>query len=217
MSAAATHLPPEFRVVNLSAESFAAAENVSRETFLRLEAYVALLTKWQSAINLVGRDTLDDVWRRHIQDSAQLAGLIPDNAKTLTDLGSGAGFPGLVLAILRDLDVTLIESSGKKASFLREAARLTGSKATVLSQRIEAVPPVVSDVVSARALAPLDLLLGYAARFTGPDTVCLFPKGAKAEAELTEAAKSWTMAVTRHPSVTDDQGVILEIRGLVRG
>ena len=217
MSAAATRLRRDGRVKNLTAESFAASQNVSRETFLRLEAYVALLTKWQSAINLIGRDTLDDVWRRHIQDSAQLAGLVPDTAKTLTDLGSGAGFPGLVLAIMCDLDVTLIESAGKKASFLREAARLTNARATVLSQRIEAAPPVVSDVVTARALAPLDMLLGYAARFAGPDTLCLFPKGARAEAELTEAAKSWTMNVTRHPSVTDDQGVILEIRGLVRG
>ena len=217
MSAAATPRRRDGRVKNLTAESFAASQNVSRETFLRLEAYVALLTKWQSAINLIGRDTLDDVWRRHIQDSAQLAGLIPDDAKTLTDLGSGAGFPGLVLAIMCDLDVTLIESAGKKASFLREAARLTNARATVLSQRIEAAPPVISDVDTARALAPLDMLLGYAARFAGPDTLCLFPKGARAEAELTEAAKSWTMNVTRHPSVTDDQGVILEIRGLVRG
>jgi 16S rRNA (guanine527-N7)-methyltransferase len=181
-------------VSNLTAEQFAIAQNVSRETFLRLEAYVALLTKWQAAINLVSRETLDDVWRRHIQDSAQLAALIPAAAETITDLGSGAGLPGLVLA-----------------------ARLTGATAIVHQDRIEAVPPFVSDVVTARALAPLDRLLTYASRFSGPETLFLFPKGARVDDELTAAAKSWTMDVTRHQSLTDDDGVILAIRSVVRG
>ena len=202
---------------NLTAEQFAIAQNVSRETFLRLEAYVALLTKWQAAINLVSRDTLNDVWRRHIQDSAQLAALIPPEAETITDLGSGAGLPGLVLAILLEKPVHLIESAGKKASFLREAARLTGAGAIVHQERIEAVAPFVSDVVTARALAPLDRLLGYASRFSGPDTLFLFPKGARVDDELTAAAKSWTMNVTRHQSITDDDGVILAIRSVVSG
>ena len=202
---------------NLTAEQFAIAQNVSRETFLCLEAYVALLTKWQAAINLVSRDTLDDVWRRHIQDSAQLAALIPPTAETITDLGSGAGLPGLVLAILLEKPVHLIEAAGKKTSFLREAARLTGASAIIHPDRLEAVPPFVSDVVTARALAPLDRLLDYAARFSGPETLYLFPKGARVDDELTAAEKSWTMDVTRHQSLTDDDGVILAIRSVVRG
>lgn len=212
-------MPPE--VSALTAAGFAARQNVSRETLARLEAYVALLAKWQSAINLVGRDTLDDVWRRHVLDSAQLAPLIPADARTLVDLGSGAGFPGLVLAILREggppLDVHLVESAGKKASFLREAARAAGVRAKVHHARIEAAPEIAADVVTARALAPLGLLLDYASRFAAANTLCLFPKGARAAQELTDAQKNWTMTVSRHQSVTDDLGVILEIRDLARG
>ena len=208
----------------LTPEGFAARTNVSRETLAHLSAYAETLIRFQRTVNLVGRATLGDLWRRHFLDSAQIFNLLPPMPQhlTLLDVGSGAGFPGLVLAIMaagagRPLDLHLVDSDARKCAFLREAARVAGVAVNTHNARIEAVSPFPVHVVTARALAPLDMLLGYAARFAGPDTVCLFPKGTKAEAELTEAAKSWTMDTTRHPSVTEDQGVILEIRGLVRG
>ncbi len=203
----------------LTPEGFAAATNVSRETLARLEAYAALLVRWQSAINLVGGDTLKDLWRRHMLDSAQLAPHIPAEARCITDIGSGAGFPGLVLAILCGIPVHLIESAGKKATFLREVARLTGAPVTVHHGRIENQTPWPSDVVTARALAPLSMLLEYAAPFlslAGDGARCLFLKGARAEEELTEASKSWNMTVERFQSVTDPTGVILRIGDIAR-
>ena len=136
--------------------------DVSRETGDRLEALVSTLERWQKAINLIGRTTLGDVWRRHVLDSAQLKLLIPVEAKTLVDLGSGAGFPGLVVAVLRpDLQVTLIESDARKAAFLGEASRrMTLEKPPkIVIGRIEAVAPTPADVITARALAPLGQLL----------------------------------------------------------
>lgn len=203
----------------MSAAEFAATTNVSRETLLRLETYVAHLLKWQAAINLVGADSLADVWRRHILDSAQLADYIPPDASTLTDLGSGAGFPGLVLAIMLDRPVRLVEASGKKAAFLREVARLTQAPAIVHHGRIEKADTWSSDVVLARALAPLTLLLDYAEPFlrpAGEGATCIFLKGARAEEELTEASESWTMTVERFQSVSDPTGIILRIRDIAR-
>jgi len=198
----------------LSPEELAEQHDVSRETLGRLKIYVDLLARWQTRINLVGPDTMGDVWRRHILDSVQVARLVPPPAETIADLGSGAGLPGLVMAILLEKPVHLIESVGKKASFLQEAARATGAPATVHKRRIEAVQPFMADVVTARALAPLERLLGYAHRFATDNTIFLFPKGTRAEEELTEAQKNWTMQVMRHPSVTFGDGVILEIRDL---
>jgi 16S rRNA (guanine527-N7)-methyltransferase len=193
----------------LGAEGFAAAADVSRETMARLEAYAALLVAWSARINLVGRATLADLWRRHFLDSAQLLPLIPEGTRSLIDLGSGAGFPGLVLSILGVPGVELVEAASRKAAFLREAARITGAAAVVRGCRIEAVPPHQVDVLIARGCAPLDRLLTLGKRFIGPGTICLFPKGARAEEELTEAGKAWTMAVSRHPSRADPGGCIL--------
>lgn len=175
----------------------------------RLEAYVALLLTWSTRINLVGRTTLDDLWRRHFLDSAQLMPLIPAGAGNLVDLGSGAGFPGLVLAILGVPGVELIEADSRKAAFLHEAARLTGASVVIRGCRIEAVAPHAADVLTARACAPLQQLLTLGERFIGPQTACLFLKGARAEEELTEAGKAWTMTATRHPSRADPGGSIL--------
>jgi 16S rRNA (guanine527-N7)-methyltransferase len=188
---------------------FAAATGVSRETLERLEAYAALLGAWSARINLIGRGTLDDLWRRHFLDSAQLLPLIPAGARRLVDLGSGAGFPGLVLAILGAKGVELIEADSRKAAFLREAARIAEAPVVIRGCRIEAVPPQEADVVTARACAPLDRLLSLGKRFIGPRTTCLFLKGARAEEELTEAGKAWTMTATRHPSRADPGGSIL--------
>lgn len=200
----------------LSAEGFAAELGVSRETMRQLEAYAAILIEWSSRINLIGRSTHADLWRRHFLDSAQLLALIPAETRSLIDLGSGAGFPGLVLAILGVPAVELVEADRRKATFLREAARIAGADVTVHSCRIESVPRHPVDIVTARGCAPLDRLLPLAERFNGPRTRCLFPKGAHAEDELTAAGKAWTMTVTRHPSRSDPGGTVLSLQEVVR-
>jgi 16S rRNA (guanine527-N7)-methyltransferase len=193
----------------LGADKFAAATGVSRETMARLETYAALLLTWSARINLVGRATLDDLWRRHFLDSAQLLPLIPMGCESLADLGSGAGFPGLVLAILGVQGVELIEADSRKVAFLREAVRATGASVVIRGRRIEAVTPHAVDVLTARGCAPLSRLLPLGERFIGPQTTCLFLKGARTEEELTEAAKAWTMTAVRHPSRTDPGGSVL--------
>jgi 16S rRNA (guanine527-N7)-methyltransferase len=183
----------------------------------RLEAYAALLVQWSARINLVGRDTLPDLWRRHFLDSAQLLPHVPGSVRSLIDLGSGAGFPGLVLAILGVPGVELIEADSRKSVFLREAARVTETPVTIRSCRIEAVPSHPVDVVTARALAPLDRLLDLARPFIGPDTLCLFLKGERAAEELTLARAGWKMAATLSPSVSDPRGGVLRLQQVVRG
>jgi 16S rRNA (guanine527-N7)-methyltransferase len=200
----------------LGPQGFADLVAVSRETLARLEAYAELLTRWSARINLVGRDTLTDLWRRHMLDSAQLRPLVPDEARSLVDLGSGAGFPGLVLAILGAPPVELVEADQRKAAFLREAARITETTVSIRACRIAAVPPHPVDVVTARALAPLARLLDFARPFIAPRTVCLFPKGARAAEELTLARKDWTMIVSMHQSIADPRGVVLRLHELVR-
>lgn len=183
----------------------------------KLNRYETLLRKWQGAINLVAPSTLPELRRRHFQDSLQLVPLIPPGAKTLVDLGSGAGFPGLVLALATGLETHLIESDQRKAEFLRAVSRETGASVTVHAKRIEQVPPFPADVVTARALAALPVLLGYAARFAGPRTVALFPKGRAAEAELTSLPPSPKMTIDLHPSRTDSDAVLIRIEGFARG
>lgn len=190
------------------------APDVSRETLASLEAYLEILTKWQKAINLVGPATLGDAWTRHVVDSAQLAPLIPAEAKSIADLGTGAGLPGLILAALKpDLDVTLVESDARKAAFLGEAARRMGLKKQprIVIGRIEAVPPVGADVIAARALAPLKQLLVWADRHRTDTAICLFHKGKGWQAELTEALADWDITYQSHASVTDRDAVILRI------
>ncbi|HWD26698.1 MAG TPA: 16S rRNA (guanine(527)-N(7))-methyltransferase RsmG [Rhizomicrobium sp.] len=200
----------------LAPEDFATRANVSRETLARLEVYVALLRDWNTRHNLVSDTSLEDVWRRHVLDSAQLAPLVPQNTKTMADLGSGAGFPGLVLAeLLRGrVAVALVESTRKKCDFLMAAAAAMALPVTVVNARIEAGGQGRFDVVTARALAPLDKLLGYAQQISDKRSVCLFLKGQSLASELTEARKSWRMKTLQHPSATDPSGVILEVREL---
>jgi 16S rRNA (guanine527-N7)-methyltransferase len=197
-------------------EDFAAKTGVSRETLARLKAYVGVLTDWNSRHNLVSAKSLEDVWRRHVWDSAQLIQYLPPYVKTLADLGSGAGFPGLVLAeLLRGrASVILFEATKKKADFLEAAAQRMGLNVGIQNVRIEAGRHEPVDVVTARALAPLDKLLGYAQQMAGRHTVCLFLKGQSLASELTEARKSWRMKALQHPSATDPSGVILEVREL---
>jgi 16S rRNA (guanine527-N7)-methyltransferase len=197
-------------------EEFATETAVSRETLEMLEAYAALLTDWNSRHNLVSANSLPDVWHRHMLDSAQLEPLIPPKVQTLADFGSGAGFPGLVLAILRRdrLKVTLFEATKKKADFLSAVVQALALPVEVSTARIETAPAQIFHAITARAFAPLDQLLAYAHKFAGPRTICLFLKGQKLELELTEAARHWKMKSQKHPSKTHPLGVILEIRDL---
>jgi len=190
--------------------------DVSRETLDRLETYAVLLTKWQKAINLVGPTTVDALWVRHILDSAQLLPLLPPGAPSLADLGSGAGLPGLILAAFRPtLALTLIESDARKAAFLGEAARAMAlpQMPKIVIARIETAPPAQAEIVTARALAPLEVLLGYAERHRArTDTaICLFHKGRGWQAELTQAERVWTIRAQTQPSQTDRDSVLLRI------
>lgn len=211
---------PHRRLPPLTPEAFRRETGVSRETLERLEAYLGLLVHWQRRINLVGAASLADPWRRHMFDSAQLYPLLPDPCTRLVDLGSGAGFPGLVLAIMGAAGVELIESDARKCTFLAEAARTCGAAVTIHNARIESLPPPAADhpvgVITARACAPLPVLLGYAERFASAQTVCLFPKGARIDEELTAAAKEWRMNAVRLPSRTHPQGCILHVQGISR-
>jgi 16S rRNA (guanine527-N7)-methyltransferase len=195
---------------------------VSRETETRLEQFVELLLTWQRTTQLVANSTLAQVWTRHIADSLQLLDLAPA-AKVWVDLGSGAGFPGLVIACglaeTPGASVHLVESNGKKAAFLREAVRITDVPAVVHHSRIENFvesfhQPV--DVVTARALAPLKLLLDQSVALLSGEAKGIFLKGQDVEAELTEASKYWNMDATLVPSLTDSKGRIVVVRRLQR-
>src|ERR1700761_3893814 len=197
-------------------DAFLKAEDVSRETLALLETYVALLGDWNQRHNLVSEKSLENVWHRHVWDSAQLIRFVPDTATSLVDLGSGAGFPGIVLAtMLRErpgFRAVLYESIAKKCRFLEEATARLGLNVEVRNARMEEAKREPFDLTTARACAPLSKLLGYARPFQGPNSVCLFLKGQSVESELTEARTSWRMTLERHVSLTDPSGVILEIR-----
>lgn len=213
----------------LSPEAFAEIIDVSRETLDRLRRYADLLAKWQRAVSLVGRATLADPWRRHFLDSAQLLRFLgpwPDRPLVLLDAGSGAGFPGLVLAILgRDgkgagdaLDVHLVEANLRKAAFLQEVARATATRIRLHRTRIETLEPFPVDVVTARAFAPLPRFLELVSGFLLPPIAAraLLLKGRTAEEELTAARKQWTMRVESAPSISDPAGVVLKLENVIR-
>ncbi|MFZ7091003.1 16S rRNA (guanine(527)-N(7))-methyltransferase RsmG [Primorskyibacter sp. 2E233] len=190
--------------------------NVSRETQSRLENYLELLQVWNKKINIVSPATLREAWLRHIIDSAQVFRHAHCENGTWVDLGSGGGFPGMVIAILAaelkpQLEVVLVESDARKATFLRTVARKTMVKAIVITDRIERTKPLDAQLVSARALAPLPLLLGYVARHLSADGSAYLLKGANWESELTAAQELWNFQSTPHKSITDPNSVILEI------
>ena len=206
----------------MTPEVFREATNVSRETLDRLRVYADCLTRWQSRINLVARDSLSDLWGRHMLDSAQLVPHISGGSGTVTDLGSGAGFPGLVISIITGQEARLIEADERKAAFLREAIRLTEAPATVHNVRIEAIEPWPTRFITARALAPLDKLIALAWPFleisadisTGFSASCLLLKGAKWRDELTNARKSWHIDVETSASQTHHSGRVLVLRDI---
>ncbi len=182
----------------------------------RLHRFVDLLLRWNASLNLIAARDASSVWERHVADSLQLVPLMPPGITRASDLGTGGGFPGLVLAIATNVAFDLVESDRRKAAFLRTAVLETGAPATVHACRIEdaVLPP--TRLVTARALAPLPRLLPLAARLLADDGTCLLLKGAKVETELTAAAKDWDMAVDRTPSRTSPDGVVLRITGLRR-
>lgn len=200
------------------ARYFAEETNVSRETFQTYETWRNLLTHWNKKINLVSASTIDQFWTRHALDSHQLFALAPVGVKTWIDLGSGAGFPGLAMAIaLRDkadASVMMVESNGKKCNFLRAVTRELGLPAQAQQVRAEDLPPAPYDVISARAFAPLPKLLAYSARFWGEDTIGIFPKGAGWKNEVDAAELEWSFSVETRESKTDADAKILIVKNL---
>ncbi len=210
-----------------TATDFQAAFDVSRETMDRLICYEALLHRWQKAVNLVSSKTLDSVWMRHFADSAQLLRLVPTRYAWL-DMGSGAGFPGLVIAILAagqpGFTMQLVESDTRKCAFLRDVARQTSAPVEIHNARVESAASQLKvgsvDVVTARALAPLGKLLGLAAPYLDADTVGLFPKGRDATQEVETATKVWRFRCELIESLSDHNGriaVITDFAGKLEG
>jgi 16S rRNA (guanine527-N7)-methyltransferase len=189
---------------------------VSRETFSMLEAFVDLLGNWNNKMNLVSRDSYKDVWRRHILDSCQIADFIPSPNQVILDIGAGAGFPGLVLAIMGFSKVNLVESNSRKCAFLREAARVVGCTVDIHNLRLDKTvdpqflksPP---DIITARAVAPLVDLLDIVSTIVYDQTCCIFHKGALAKGEVKEAEKKWTFELEKMPNKLDSSGVILKL------
>ena len=205
---------------NDRAAELAERYNVSRESLARLRKYVELLLIWQQRMNLIGPATIDSIWERHIHDSLQLLPLLPKGTIAIAELGSGAGIPGLVVAIAANLEAHLYDSNSKKSAFLREAIRTTGANAKVHNIRLEALKteahlPAVQCVL-ARALAPLPLLLDYAEPFLRTGAIGLFHKGQDVELELTEATKYWRLHLSKHQSAVDSRGVILDVKEAAR-
>lgn len=198
-----------------------ALANVSRETQERLSIYETLLKKWNPAINLVAKSTIGELRERHFEDSLQILPHIPKQTRSLVDLGSGGGFPALPLAMAlheraEPPSITLIESDQRKGAFLRSVIRETNIQATVITDRIEEAPPQSADVVTARALADLTLLLSFAERHVAPNGVALLQKGRNWSSEVETAHNSWQFDCEHHRSTTESEAVLLEIKGISR-
>lgn len=194
--------------------------NVSRESFDRLQILAKLILEWQKQINLISAATIPELWKRHILDSVQLLSLIPPGVTAIADLGSGAGFPGLVLAAAQSATIHMYEANTKKAAFLSEALRQMKCAGVVHRERLEPLQapqkmPIVQ-LVTARAFAPLPLLLSLAEPFMRHGAEGLFHKGQDVDRELNETAKVWTIRYSKFPSVTDSQSVILSVKELAR-
>lgn len=195
-------------------------QDVSRETLMRLEIYVDLIRRWNPRINLVSRNSLKQVWERHIADSLQVF-VLAGPFSHWVDIGSGGGLPGLVAAICAaesnpEARFTLIESDQRKCVFLRTVSRELGLSVSVLAERIEAAPPQNADILSARALGDLDQLLGYSQRHLSQNGICLFPKGATWKKEVEDAQPQWRFDLEAVKSVTEPDAAILKIQGVTR-
>ncbi|SLN43120.1 16S rRNA (guanine(527)-N(7))-methyltransferase RsmG [Ruegeria meonggei] len=195
--------------------------NVSRETFDRLNTYVELVRRWNPKINLVSRNSLADIWTRHILDSVQVY-RCADSFQHWCDLGSGGGFPGMVCAIIAieeapQAQFSFVESDQRKAAFLRNVARECGANCRVFSIRIEIVDPMSADILSARALADLKTLMSFCDRHLSQTGTALLPKGASWKKELEDAREQWSFQFEPITSLTEPQAVILRIKGVSRG
>lgn len=191
-------------------------KSVSRETIEKLEIYISLLQQWNKKINLVSQQGMDQVWKRHVYDSFQLIRYLDSSVKSIADLGSGGGFPGLILALSTDIPVILIESDMRKTIFLREVLRQTKTQATVLCQRIENVNAISADVVTARALTSLTQLLEFSKNILNKNGYCLFLKGRSVNLEIEEAQKDWKINYKTFSSQTNADGVIVKINQFER-
>lgn len=192
---------------------------VSKDSTDKLRAFAEAVRHWTRSINLISESSVDEIWQRHILDALQILEFAPSDARTWCDMGSGAGFPGLVAAIVNleknpQCSHVLIESDRRKAAFLTLQSKAFGLRCTVTCDRIEKVVPVRADVVTARALAPMPLLLSYAHRHAGAGATCVFPKGRGVEAEVDASRRDFIFDVDFHRSKTDPQGSILVIRNL---
>ena len=195
--------------------------NVSRETMVDLEKLAELLVKWNKTINLVSKSTIDELWARHILDSAQVWAHKPEFVENWIDLGSGGGFPALVLAIMAkheapEMQFHMVESDARKCAFLRNVSRETSLNATVHTCRIENAPDISADVVSARALASVDKLLEMSGKFLKQDAFCLFLKGQGCAIEVKNAQESWRFQTETTKSISDSAGEILKIWNIER-
>ncbi|WP_439153682.1 16S rRNA (guanine(527)-N(7))-methyltransferase RsmG [Yoonia sp.] len=196
-------------------------QNVSRETYAELQSFAALVQKWTPRINLISKASIPALWDRHIVDSVQLYGLAPATYEKWVDIGSGGGFPGIVMAILGKVEqpaasFTLIESDQRKASFLRTAARELSLPVTVIAERIEDAPQQGADIVSARALTALSGLLPLIQRHLKPTGVALLHKGQRYQAEVAEARQSWGFDLADYPSITDPDARLLTLKRIHR-
>ncbi|NVK16493.1 MAG: 16S rRNA (guanine(527)-N(7))-methyltransferase RsmG [Rhodobacteraceae bacterium] len=204
----------------MSSKELLGSFNVSRETMQRLDVFEKVIHKWNPKINLVSRSSIDQLWDRHIADSIQVFRCVSTPNRWL-DIGSGGGFPGLVVAILAadevpEMKVTLIESDQRKSAFLRTAARECGVSLSVISGRIEQVEPQNANVLSARALASLDDLLEYADRHLAADGIAVFPKGQNWKKEVDNTRQRWRFEMEAAKSLTEPEAVVLKIRGVER-
>lgn len=195
--------------------------NVSHETIEQLKLYLSLLTEWQTKFNLVSNSSLEDAWNRHFLDSAQLFQYVPQSAKTLIDFGSGAGFPGMVLAIIAKektpyLKISLVESIKKKTMYLNEVAKQTNTNVIIINDRIENLKKTKYDVITSRAMTALKDLLNYAEPFCHKDTTCIFPKGKNYATELSEAHKLWRFKCHIESNEMSDEGKILVITDIAK-
>ena len=195
--------------------------DVSRETLERLGAFEDLVRKWTKKINLIARNDVDHIWDRHIVDSAQVWSSALDEWNHWVDIGSGGGFPAIILAAIAvekkpDARFTLIESDQRKATFLRTAIRELNLNAIVLDDRIELAPPQNADVISARARASLTILLGFAERHLAPNGIAVFQKGKSADDEIIEAKQSWAFDYNKVPSITNGDACVISIKGFSR-
>jgi 16S rRNA (guanine527-N7)-methyltransferase len=192
-------------------EEFQRETGVSRETIERLTVYLETLVKWNERINLVGRGSLVDPWRRHMLDSAQLLEYLPQSESGIADFGTGAGFPGLVLALMGAKNVVLLDSDSRKCVFLQEVARLTGARIEIRNARLEALAPWPLAAVTARAVAPLERLIPLIQGFIELGAVALLPKGREWQQELTRIRAQWEIRAEVFPSKSDGGGRVLRI------